>query len=181
MAGQPVDQERLLAFLKRLDAALNRPGVLFLLGGSSLIWRGIKTESLDIDLALAEDEPDPLPLLEAITVAGDFIEALVDVIRMSESLPLPVGYADRAELAARFEQLTVYHFDPYSVALTKLARSAQKDVRDVGSMLKAGLIDCATLRAHFASVLARYQRRVTRGDWEDFQRKFETFYRQHCA
>jgi hypothetical protein len=180
MAGRPIDKKRLQAFLKRLSESLNRPGVIFLLGGSSLTWLEVKRDSIDVDLALAEDESDPVPLLEAIAAAGDFIEAVVDVMRPHEMLPLPEGYAERMELAAQFGPLTVYLFDPYSIALTKLARSAAKDTLDVGGMLQAGLIDCATLRHHFDSVLARYQRRVARGDWEDLQRKFDAFYSRHC-
>jgi hypothetical protein len=181
MAGKTVDKARLQAFLQRLSDLLDRPGVVFLLGGSALTWLDIKRESFDVDLSLAEDEPDPVPLLDAIMGAGDFIEANVDVMRMHELLPLPDGYAERAELVASFGDLKVYNFDPYSIALTKLVRSAQKDIRDVTAMLNAGLIDCPTLHLQFESVLARYQRRVSRGDWEDFKRKVETFYQQHCG
>ncbi len=136
MAGEKIDYARLRAFLTRLDTALHRPGVLFLLGGSSLTWRGLKQDSADVDLALAEGEPDPLPLLDAIEVAADFVEAIVDVIR--------------------------------------------RDTVDVGNMLAAGLIDCAALYQHFESVLARIPRGVSRSDKEDFRRKVETFYAQHC-
>lgn len=55
----------------------------------------------------------------------------------------------RAELVANFGRLSVYCFDPYSIALTKLARTAGKDALDVSRMLAAGLIDCSTLNAHF--------------------------------
>ena len=180
MAAKKVDYARLRAFLTRLDAALNRPGVLFLLGGSSLTWRGVKEYSIDIDVALPEGEQDPASLLDAIDVAGDFVEALVDVIRMGETLPLPDGYEERAELAEQFERLTVYHFDPYSIAITKLARSESRDVVDVSNMLLAGLIECGALRRHFESALAGFRRGVSRSDKEDFKRKVEAFYHQHC-
>lgn len=75
----------------------------------------------------------------------------------------------------------MFHFDPYSIALTKLARSEMRDVADVSAMLAAGLIDCAQLRHHFEAVRARFPRGVSRSDKEDFKRKVETFYRQHCA
>ncbi len=182
MAGKKViDYERLRAFLIRLDASLERPGVLFLLGGSSLTWRGIKPYSTDIDVALDDNEADPLPLLDAIDQAGDFIEAMVDVIRLGGNLPLPEGYADRAEFAEKFNLLSVYHFDPYSIALTKLARFQTRDVADVSGMLNAGLIDCTSLHHHFESVLTRIPRGVSRSDREDFKRKVETFYQQHCG
>lgn len=181
MAGKKVDYKLLRTFLTRLDESLDRPGVLFLLGGSSLTWRGIKDYSADIDLALAEGETDPVPLLDAIDRATDFIEAIVDVIRMGETLPLPEGYAERAELAETFAHLRLYHFDPYSIALTKLARSEGRDIADVSSMLNAGLIDCTSLRHHFESVSTRIPRGVSRSDREDFKRKVETFYQQHCG
>ncbi len=180
MPVKRINQEHLRAFLTRLDELLDRPGVIFLLGGSSLTWRGLKQFSADIDIALAEDEPDPEPLRDAIERATDFIEAIVDVIRMGENLPLPDNYADRAELAVKFKNLTVYHFDPYSIALTKLARSEARDIADVSSMLHAGLINCAALHQHFESVAGRFPRGVSRSDREDFRRKVEAFYHQHC-
>jgi hypothetical protein len=58
-----IDRVLLRAFLTRLDESLSRPGVLFLRGGSSLTWRGVKEFSLDINLFLAKDEPEPVPLV----------------------------------------------------------------------------------------------------------------------
>lgn len=181
MAGRMIDQARLGAFLQRLGDLLDRPGVIFLLGGSSLTWHGVKRETADVDIGLDEAEADPVPLLDAATQAADLIEARLDVMRMTELLPLPEGYAERAEEAIELGNLRVYHFDPYSIALTKLARSAEKDIIDVAAMLRAGLIDCAMLRHHFESVLARYRRHSQRPKIEDFQRKFEAFYGAHCA
>ena len=180
MAGRSIDKRRLESFLRRMSDLLDRPSKIFLLGGSSLTWRGIKSESIDVDLALLENESDPIPILDAITSASDFIEANTDVMRLGDLLPLPEGYAERAEHAADFDRLTVYHFDPYSIALTKLARSATKDLNDIDGMLRAGVIDCATLHHHFESVLERYKRKASRGDWADFQRKVEKFYNEHC-
>ena len=59
MVGKRVDKSRLELFLQRLGAALQRPGVLFLVGGSALTWLGVKEFSTDIDVALAADAPDP--------------------------------------------------------------------------------------------------------------------------
>jgi len=114
-------------------------------------------------------------------VAGDFVEALVDIMRLGDMFPLPEGYAERAELAEQFRRLSAYHFDPYSIALTKLARSEARDVDDVDSMLKSDLIDCAALRRHSESVLQRLQHSANRSDREDFRRKVDAFYREHCA
>ncbi|MBI5714902.1 MAG: hypothetical protein HZC38_16000 [Chloroflexi bacterium] len=179
MAGRLVDRKRLQAFLERLNMALDEPGAIFLLGGSSLTWRGVKQESADIDLQIVETD-DPVPLLDAIAQAGDFIETRVDVMRLAQEMPLPEGYEERAEPAADFGKLTVYHFDPYSIALTKLARSATKDITDLEAMLQSGLIDCHTLQTHFESVMVSYRQHSQRPKYEDFQRKVEKFYHDHC-
>lgn len=177
-----IDKQLLRAFLTRLDESLDRPGVVFLLGGSSLVWRDIKKYSMDIDLALAGDEPDPIVLLDAIDRAQDFIETTVDIIRMGETMPLPDDFGSRAEkvedLNLRF--LTVRHFDPYSIALTKLNRSEQRDFSDVGAMVGSGLIDCAELRHHAESVAKRFPRGTSRPDKDDFRRKVDGFIRQFC-
>ncbi len=175
-----IDAEQLREYLKRLDNLLDRPGVLFVVGGSSLTLLGIKDVTLDIDLALAADEADPVYLLEAINKANGG-RYLVDVVKMSMVLPLPDGYAERAELAAEFGNLRVYHFDPYSIALHKLARSEERDVVDVSGMLKAGRIGCAELRRHFANLLAQCSASgIGSVDQADLQWKFDAFHQQHC-
>lgn len=175
-----VNKKRLEAFLQRLSNLLDgRLGAVFLLGGSALTWLDVKKDSFDVDLSIVKDD-DPVPLMEAIQGASDFIEANADVIEMGELLPLPEGYAERSRFLSSYGSLSVHCFDLYSIALTKLHRFAAKDTDDVGRMLKAGLIECDALGKHFESVMEQYKKRVTRGDWEDFKRKFESFYRQHC-
>ena len=178
MAGRLVDRKRLQAFLERLNMALDQPGQFFCLA-ILLHGEALKQESADIDLQIVETD-DPIPLLDAIAQAGDFIETRVDVMRLAQEMPLPEGYEERAEPAADFGKLTVYHFDPYSIALTKLARSATKDINDIEAMLRSGLIDCERLHNHFESVMVSYRQHSQRPKYEDFQRKVEKFYHEHC-
>jgi len=85
-----------------------------------------------------------------------------------------------AELAERFKFLSVYHFDPYSIALTKLTRLETRDVVDVSNMVEAGVINCDDLERHFESAFARFPQASNRSDRDDFRRKVDAFRRQHC-
>ena len=119
-------------------------------------------------------------MLYAILVAGDFVESQPDVIRMGEQVPLAEGAETRAQLVGEFGQATVYVFDLYSIALSKLARAAGKDVQDVKDMLSVGVITCRELRRHYESVAARFSKYVNRGDQAAFRRKVEGFLAEHC-
>ncbi len=113
-------------------------------------------------------------LIESEAVRVEY--AVIPLLLRHPEFAPPVCEAAAPLPPAKVERLRRH----YSIALTKLARSAARDTIDVSGMIRASVIDCATLHAHYESVLARYKRRVTRGDWMDFQRKVETFYAAHC-
>jgi hypothetical protein len=55
----------------------------------------------------------------------------------------------------QFGGVTVYVFDPYSIALSKVARGFETDLQDVLFLLRQDVITLEQLEAHVTAVLPR--------------------------
>ena len=91
----------------------------------------------------------------------------------SEFIPLPPGYQDRRKFIDRYGALEVFHFDLYSIALSKLHRGNEKDYADVLKMLELKLIAFEALEAYFEETLPKVETFNLRADPEGFRLKFE--------
>jgi len=74
-------------------------------------------------------------------------------VPIAEFVPLPPQAYKRRRLVGRYGQLDVYIFDPYTIALSKIARGFESDLEDVMFMLHQGLIEFGELERHFDAVL----------------------------
>lgn len=59
---QRVDQQRIEYFLQRLGQQFRKPGRVYLVGGTTMVYEGLRQQTLDIDLAL--EIADVLSLLQ---------------------------------------------------------------------------------------------------------------------
>jgi len=59
----------------------------------------------------------------------------------------------RRQLIGQFGRLEVYILDPYSIALSKIARGFEADLEDIIFMWREGLIEFDVLECHFQAVL----------------------------
>lgn len=60
---------------------------------------------------------------------------------MDEFIPLPQETATRHHRVGEFGSIEVHIFDPYSIALSKLASGFDTDIQDVLFLLERGTID----------------------------------------
>ena len=102
----------------------------------------------------------------------------LEVVSIEEFVPLPAEANIRHQLVGQFGNLTIYIYDPYTIALSKVARGFETDLEDVLFMLNQALIqlepladyiaaavpqawdfdiDPAELQAHFAELRRLYQ------------------------
>ena len=77
----------------------------------------------------------------------------VERVPLGEFVPLPPQAHERRRLVGRYGQLDVYIFDPYSIALSKIARGFEADLEDVVFMLHEGLIEFGELERHLNAIL----------------------------
>ncbi len=150
---EPVTLATLQTFLRRLGERFMGAGDLYLLGGSALCLLGNPRTTVDIDYTF-EPDVDSVEQFEA-TVAelAAEMQLYADAVPIAEFVPLPPQAYKRRRLVGRYGQLDVYIFDPYTIALSKIARGFEADLEDVMFMLHQGLIEFGELERHFDAVL----------------------------
>lgn len=150
---EPVTLATLQAFLRRLGERYPGAGDLYLLGGSALCLLGNPRTTVDVDY-MFELDVGSVEQFEAV-VAKLAAEMRLDVeaVALAEFVPLPPQAHQRRRLVRRYGQLNVYIFDPYSIALSKIARGFEADLEDVLFLLHEGLIEFGELERHFNAIL----------------------------
>ena len=78
----------------------------------------------------------------------------------------------RHVFVGRFGQLDVFHFDLYSLALSKVARGRRQDYEDVLLLLKSDRIDWPELDQAYRDVLPRMGQESLRQDPAEFENNF---------
>jgi len=143
------------AFLQRVGGRLSKHATVYLIGGSALLLLGNQRTTLDIDY-VGTDYPLPTDML-ATMIRNVAIEMTIEVepVPIDEFIPLPEGFETRHDLIGHFGQLSVYLFDPYSIAISKLDRGFDFDLQDVHFLIDKGLITFGQLEQYAEDVLKR--------------------------
>lgn len=159
--------DQLTRFFTRLGEHLARPAALYLFGGSALLWLGSPRTTVDVDIALAAPTAD---LRQAVAEAAAEMHLDVEESAPADFMPLPAGYERRHQRLGEFGPLTVWLFDPYSVAVMKIDRAFESDLEDVRFLLTAGHISLDRLAEMIEDVARRYDEPVRlRRQFEDFR------------
>jgi hypothetical protein len=174
----PVDRERIEEFLRRLGERFRRPGRVYLVGGTTMVFEGFRAQTLDIDLAVEVAAEDHAAFIRAVRELKDELAINIEEASPGDFIPLPHGYRERAQFVGRYGQLDVFHFDLYSTALSKIERGTEADFADVLALLHAGRIDRERLTACFHDVLPRFGAASLKQDPQEFQRKFDALRRR---
>ena len=151
----PLTKVDIEAFLHRLGGRLANQTTFYLIGGSALLLLGNQRATLDIDY-VGTDYPLATDILAA-TVQAVATEMTIEVepVPIGEFIPLPDGFEARHDLIGHFGQLSVYLFDPYSIAISKLDRGFGFDLQDVYFLIDKGFITFAQLEQYAEGVLKR--------------------------
>src|SRR3972149_6727827 len=178
MSGRaPVDRQRIETFLRRLGEHYRGKGRLYLVGGTTIVFEGLRARTLDIDLTLEVAPADETQLGRAIGELKETFAVNLEKVPPADFIPLPAGYRDRCEFIGRFGGLEVFHFDLYSTALSKLERGTEQDFADVLALLDAEKIEWAKLESCYNEILPQFGAKSLKQDPEQFRENFEALRR----
>jgi len=167
-----VNRSRIELFLKELGRRYHRPGRLYLVGGTTLVFEAYRQQTLDIDIVIEVAPEDHSAFIQAVREIKELLDVNVEEVSPGDFIPLPGGYADRREFIGRFGQLNVFHFDHYSTALSKIERGRTQDLADVILLLQARRIDWAQLDTFFREILPRMGTQSLKQDPVEFEKNF---------
>lgn len=144
---KPVTPERLEKFLAALGARVRHPARVILTGGASMLRRGLRGETVDVDLVYEVDPRFDTEIALAIRDLKNDLDINVELAEPGQFIPVPRGRRARFDDGGRYGDIDVYLDDPYTIALSKLDRGSESDLRDVRLLVSAKLVDLAELEA----------------------------------
>lgn len=134
--------DSLSRFFAVVGVRLSEPANLYVLGGGALALLGSPRRTRDLDV-VGSDIPaqqSSSPLQTALEQVAQEMKIGVDPVPFDEFIPLPSGAELRHRLVGQYGKLTVYVFDPYSIALSKVERGFKTDIEDVSFLLRNKII-----------------------------------------
>jgi Nucleotidyltransferase of unknown function (DUF6036) len=146
------------SFLSDLDATLDEPADLHCIGGFAISqYFGFGRETADLDVLSVA----PQPMRAAIAAAAGRGSALHGTHRVFIDQVGVANFPDEYESRLRrawpvWKKLRLWIPEPHDLALTKLERSNERDIRDVMFLAQAGLIDQDMLIARFEREMEPY-------------------------
>jgi len=142
--GIVVDKE-IREFLSQLGERYPKPAKLYLLGGSALCLLGNPRRTVDIDYTIEVSVDQTGELIKMIEILSGELQLELEIVPIEEFIPLPPGVESRHQWVGKFDNLEVYIYDPYSIALSKLARGFETDLQDVLFLLNQNIINLKQL------------------------------------
>lgn len=91
----PVDRQRIIRFLQQLGQQFRKPGRVYLVGGTTLVFEGFRTQTLDIDLAFEVGDRDHGEFIRAVRSLKDEL-----AINVEEASPGDSSLCPKATKAA---------------------------------------------------------------------------------
>ena len=167
-----VNRQQIEEFLNQLGRRFTGAGQVYLVGGTTMVYEGFRTQTLDIDLAFDLHPTDHTEFFQVVRELKEELHVKVKETSPGHFIPLPSSYETRFQFLGRYGKLEVFHFDPYSMALSKIERATAEDFSDVLSLLKHNWIQIEMLGETFREILPRYAIESLKGDSHEFERKF---------
>lgn len=170
---EDVDHARLIGFLTALGREFPRPARVVLSGGESLVFRGLRGTTRDVDVAYEVAPADHGRFVGLLRDLKDRLSVNVEEAQPADFIPLPPRSRDRDEFIGRYGAIDVFLADPYAIALSKLSRGHARDLEDVRAMLASRLLEPGLLRTFGEAILPDYAASRVRNDPARFRRMLD--------
>jgi len=135
--------------MKAIAVEAREPGRIYLAGGASAVLEHWRENTVDIDLKII---PESDRVLRAIPDLKERFRVNVELAAPTDFVPPLRGWIDRSPFISREGVISFHNFDFYTQALSKLDRGHDKDLVDVDSMVRHGLVQPSRLLKLFEEV-----------------------------
>lgn len=134
----PADGARIRELARRLGRIASDRVRIYLTGGATAVLEGWRPSTLDVDLRM---EPESDELLRAFAGLKQQLDINIELASPPDFIPELPGWRARSPFVFREGNVDVYHFDPYSQALSKIERGFVLDLEDAQTMIARGLVE----------------------------------------
>ena len=152
--SQEVGKAEIERFLGAVGQVVRHPARLYLSGETALIHMGTRAgATMNVEVVLDEAGQDEM--LGAMQMVVDHMQIRIELAAPGDLIPLPAQCMTQARYVGRYGSVDVFYFDFYSLALSKIARGADRDLMDVKLLLQQKVITLEGLDATCREVLPR--------------------------
>jgi hypothetical protein len=151
----PVDGERIRMLGRELGRLARSPVRVYLTGGSTAVLEGWRASTVDVDLRF---EPESDELLRALPHLKESLAINLELASPPDFIPALPGWRERSPLIFTYGHVSIYHFDLYSQALSKIERGFAHDLSDVSAMIDRDLVKPDRLRELYEAIVAELYR-----------------------
>jgi hypothetical protein len=165
------DAARVRRFLQALGARAQQEIRVYLTGGATAVLHGWRPTTVDVDIKIV---PDSDEMLQAIPELKESLQINVELASPDQFIPELPGWQERSPFIGREGKVSIYHYDLYAQALSKIERGHARDVADAEEMVRRGLVEPRELLRLFGEIepsLYRYPAIDPAG----FRRRVEVF------
>lgn len=150
----PADRDRLDAFLQALARTVRSPLRFYLVGGSVLVDLGLRSATLDVDYVARADDPRALSDFEReLPVLKEQLDINVEPASPTDFMPVAANPLDHSRYMRSYGLIAVYHYA--SLALAKVARTAERDLEDVELLVRTGVVSWEAVELAWAEARAQ--------------------------
>jgi len=128
------DTDQIRSFLQILGERLPSLSRLYLVGGGALVLLGSPRLTIDIDFL--GDDLHPTELQRIFLKQAEELEVYMEAVPLEKFIPIPEGSGSRIIHIGNFDNLEAFIADPYSIALSKVARGFDTDLDDIIFLLQ---------------------------------------------
>jgi hypothetical protein len=170
MPGTTVTKQQVEQFLQDLGRAFRGRGRMYLLGGAALVHAGVPCEpTQEIGLVVTRGD-----LYRAARKVAQAMNVAIEFTSLSLWIPLPSQWETMSRYVGRYGKIDVFYLDFYAVALSKMNRGNDRDIKDVKLLLQQELLSLAELDAAYEEVVESVGKgRYRRMDPQQFARRYQ--------
>jgi hypothetical protein len=170
MPGTTVTKQQVEQFLQDLGQAFRGRGRMYLLGGAALVHARVRCgPTQDIGLVVTRGD-----LYQAARKVAQAMSIAIEFTSPSLWIPLPSQWETMSRYVGRYGKIDVFYLDFYAIALSKMNRGNDRDIKDVKLLLQQGLLSLAELDAAYGEVVANMGKgRYRRMDPQQFARRYQ--------
>jgi hypothetical protein len=132
-------------YFEALAKRWRTPTSIYILGGGALYLLGSERPTLDLDY-LGDDINKSNLQLVMDTLAME-MQIELEAVPLDKMIPIASESYQRARLIGTFGDVSVYVFDPYSIALSKLDRGTESDLHDIVFLIRHNYVDTHILES----------------------------------
>lgn len=136
---QGIGKAEIEKFLHSIGQIMRKPARLYLSGETALIHMGTRPGGA-MNMEVVLDTTDQDTMLSAIQHVLDQMQIGVELASPADLIPLPTQWTTQSRYVGRSGSIDVFYFDFYSLALSKVARGADRDLMDIKLLLQQEVI-----------------------------------------